>query len=420
MATQRASDDLPAIGGADDLMRVLTYDKNVEHEAEIDPGFVWMTDATLSIVILGATGDLASKKTFPALLNLFSEGLIPRETIIYGYGRSNLSEEAFRELIRPNLLKRAHNQVTVDRFLNRVFYHVTPDFGSIQPMEEMMEKIEEFENSVTNKPIHHRLFYLAIPPDVYTYAALAIQATGLHDTGCKEGDKDFKGFCRIILEKPLGHDLPSFQKLNSKLNKHFTEDQMFRIDHFLGKEMVQNLAVLRFSNRWLEKVWNRDNVQCVIITKKDPRDITNRGDYFDRYGIIRDIIQNHLFQILCLVAMEAPQVLDGPESAKAIRDAKMAVLNAITEISPDDVLTGQYEGYLEDPSVTNKESTTPTFAAMRIFINTPRWEGVPFVLKTGKAMDSDKAEIRIQFKDAKGARTMFSEGEIAPRNEFGT
>jgi glucose-6-phosphate 1-dehydrogenase len=188
--------------------------------------------------------------------------------------------------------------------------------------------------------------------------------------------------------------------------------------NLLGKEMVQNLAVLRFSNRWLEKIWTRNHIQCVMITFKDAGDVGGRGGYFDKYGIIRDIIQNHLFQIMCLVAMEAPHLLEGPESAKAIRDAKLAVLNAITDIKPEDVMIGQYDGYLDDPTVKNKESTCATFAAMRIFINTPRWAGVPFILKAGKALDDDKAEIRIQFKDSQGAKTMFA-GEMPPRNEFG-
>jgi glucose-6-phosphate 1-dehydrogenase len=389
-----------------DTSKIYAVDRAVLKD--VDPGFAWMTGATLSVVVLGATGDLAKKKTFPALLNLFLEGLIPKETRIFGFGRTKMAREQLHERLRPNLLSVAQNEVAVDKFLEHVFYHSGSEYGSVQAMSDMVEKMEAWEESNADKRIHHRLFYFAVPPDVYAYAALAIAATAMHD----------KGFNRIILEKPLGMDLPSFQKLNSSLCKHFDEDKLYRIDHYLGKEIVQNISVLRFSNRWLEKVWNRNHVQCVVITFKDVQDVAGRGGYFDKYGIIRDIIQNHLLQILCLVAMEAPATLEGPTAAKAIRDAKVAVLNAITDIKDEDVMIGQYEGYLEDPSVENKQSNCATFAAMRIMINTPRWEGVPFILKAGKAMDNDKAEIRIQFKDSNGAKSMFL-GKTAPRNEFG-
>lgn len=181
--------------------------------------------------------------------------------------------------------------------------------------------------------------------------------------------------------------------------------------------MVQNLTVLRFSNTWFERVWNANDIQCVILTFKEPFGTDGRGGYFDQYGIIRDILQNHLLQVLTLLAMEPPTIVDGPGSGKAIRDAKVAVLNAIPPIKLEDVVLGQYEGYADDSSIENKDTNCPTFAMVRMFINTPRWYGVPFILKAGKAVDERKAEMRIQFKDAPAATFLFA-GQDCPRNEL--
>jgi len=177
------------------------------------------------------------------------------------------------------------------------------------------------------------------------------------------------------------------------------------------------MSVLRFSNTWFEQVWDKDNIQCVMFTFKEPFGTDGRGGYFDKYGIIRDILQNHLLQVLTLVAMETPVVLDGPRSGKAIRDAKVAVLNAISEIQLEDSVLGQYEGYADDPTIENKDTNCPTFAMLKLNINTPRWAGVPFILKAGKALNERKAEIRVQFRDAPAASFLFP-GQDVPRNEL--
>jgi glucose-6-phosphate 1-dehydrogenase len=213
--------------------------------------------------------------------------------------------------------------------------------------------------------------------------------------------------------------LESFEELNKTLSQHFTENHLYRIDHYLGKEMVQNLSVLRFANTWFERVWDNDNVQCVILTFKEPFGTDGRGGYFDKYGIIRDILQNHLLQVLTLLAMEAPTTVSGPNSGKAIRDAKVAVLNAISPIELEDCILGQYQGYADDPTIENKDTNCPTFACIRLKINTPRWAGVPFILKAGKALDERKGEMRIQFKDAPAATFLFDTKEPPPRNELG-
>jgi glucose-6-phosphate 1-dehydrogenase len=183
--------------------------------------------------------------------------------------------------------------------------------------------------------------------------------------------------------------------------------------------MVQNLSVLRFSNVWFERLWDSHSIETIILTFKEPFGTEGRGGYFDQYGIIRDILQNHLMQVLTLLCMETPTCLEGPGAGKAIRDAKVAVLNAIRPISLSDVVLGQYEGYADDPTITNKQTNTPTFAVVRLFINTPRWHKVPIILKAGKALNERKAEMRIQFHDAPAAEFLFA-GADCPRNELGT
>ena len=181
--------------------------------------------------------------------------------------------------------------------------------------------------------------------------------------------------------------------------------------------MVQNLLILRFSNLWYERLFNRDNVQCVKLTFKENFGTQGRGGYFDKYGIIRDIIQNHLTQVLTLVAMEPPTHLSGPEASHRVRDAKVAVLSAIKPITEKDVFLGQYEGYADDPTISNKDTVTPTFAQVRVFVNNARWEGVPFIFKAGKELEERKAEIRIQFKAAPASSFLFGENNC-PRNEL--
>ena len=176
---------------------------------------------------------------------------------------------------------------------------------------------------------------------------------------------------------------------------------------------------MRFSTIWFERVWNTQNIQCIILTFKEPFGTEGRGGYFDKYGIIRDICQNHLLQVLSILAMETPTTVEGPAAGKAIRDAKVAVLNAINPLTQDDVVLGQYEGYADDPTIDNKDTNTPTFCTLLFKINTPRWHGVPFIMKAGKALNERKAEMRVQFRDAPASDFLF-QGEACPRNELGT
>ena len=267
-----------------------------------------------------------------------------------------------------------------------------------------------FENTIPPQKFCNRLFYFAIPPNVFADAGKAIKEV------CMQDEK--RGWTRLIVEKPFGRDLESFEKLHATMSQYFTEDHLYRIDHYLGKEMVQNLGVMRFSNVMFERVWNSDSISTIILTFKEPFGTDGRGGYFDKYGIIRDILQNHLLQVLTLLCMEPPVTLEGPGSGKAIRDAKVAVLNSMPPFELEDCVLGQYEGYSDDPTIENKDTNCPTFACIKLKINNPRWAGVPIFLKAGKALNERKGEMRIQFKDAPAASYLF-EGQACPRNELG-
>jgi glucose-6-phosphate 1-dehydrogenase len=371
----------------------------------------WLTDASLAVIVVGASGDLAKKKTYPSLLNLYDDNLLPKNTTIWGFARSQMTNDELRDRLRPFLLKTDHSAEIVEEFLLRCVYQGGSSYGDIDAFMELAGRVEEYEKEHFDLKHANRLFYFAIPPNVFAETAVAIKKTTMQD--------EANGWTRLIVEKPFGRDLESFEALNKTLSEHFTEDHLYRIDHYLGKEMVQNLSVLRFSNIWFEPVWNTDSIKNVILTFKEPFGTEGRGGYFDHYGIIRDILQNHLLQVCTLLAMECPTTIEGEGAGKAIRDAKVAVLNAMSTIKLEDVVLGQYEGYADDPTIINKTTNTPTFACIRLYINTPRWHGVPFIIKAGKALNERKAEMRIQFKDAPAAKFLF-EGESCPRNELGT
>jgi glucose-6-phosphate 1-dehydrogenase len=386
--------------------------------------------STLSVCILGASGDLAKKKTYPSLLSLFLSGLLPHDTIIYGYARSSISDEAFRDKLRPFLMaslvpsRAIVDGPKVEFFLQKCFYISGSSYSDADAFSSLHGRLLDFErDTLTTRrdspaarladalaPTCNRLFYFAIPSNVFADAAFAIKQTLMGRSGA-----DVQGWTRIIVEKPFGRDSESCQVLTEALSASFTEDHLYRIDHYLGKEMVQNLLILRFGNIWFERLWSRNDIASVLLTFKEPFGTDGRGGYFDSYGIIRDILQNHLLQVLTLIAMEPPTTIDGEGAGDQIRDAKVNILKAMNVITMEDCILGQYEGYTDDPTV-NPDSTTATFAAVRCFVNTPRWAGVPFIMKAGKALDERKAEVRIQFKDAPAASFMFE--SPCPRNEL--
>ncbi|XP_012773224.3 glucose-6-phosphate 1-dehydrogenase isoform X1 [Maylandia zebra] len=344
-------------------------------------------------IIMGASGDLAKKKIYPTLWWLFRDGLLPEQTYFVGFARSALTVDAIRTACMP-YLKVADTEV--DR-LSAFFSRNTYVSGKYVDGDSF-SKLDTHIESLPGGPGANRLFYLALPPTVY------------HDVtkNIKHHCMSTKGWNRVIVEKPFGHDLQSSEELSTHLSSLFTEDQIYRIDHYLGKEMVQNLMVLRFGNRIFGPIWNRDSVACVVLTFKEPFGTQGRGGYFDDFGIIRDVMQNHLLQMLSLVAMEKP----ASTSSDDVRDEKVKVLKCIAPPTMSDVVLGQYVGdpegegdaklgYLDDPTVP-KGSTQATFATTVLYVHNERWDGVPFILRCGKALNERKAEVRLQFTDVPG------------------
>lgn len=341
-----------------------------------------------AFIVLGASGDLARKKIYPTLWHLFREGRLPEDTTFVGFARSDLSVESLQASCRNYCNPKDHELNTYDAFWSKNSY-VSGAYDSLDSFRKLNSKLN---------PNTNRLFYLALPPSVFEAATSNI----------KEACLAPRGWTRVIIEKPFGRDAESSQKLSDHLASLFREDQMYRIDHYLGKEMVQNMLTLRFGNRIFGPSWNRESVASVLITFKEPFGTQGRGGYFDSFGIIRDVMQNHLLQILCMVTMEKPTSVDPDD----VRDEKVKVLRCIKPLQLGDVVVGQYvkkpggEGdaglsYLDDPTVPD-DSVTPTYAMAVLQINNERWDGVPFILRCGKALNERKAEVRIQYHDVSG------------------
>ncbi len=353
-------------------------------------------EVPLSIVVLGASGDLARRKSLPALFALHSQGLLPPRVNVIGFARTPMTDAAFRDLAREHLTCRYVPQSRcaehMDDFLGRCHY-VTGQYHDLASMQTLRVRLEALEGGVPA----HRLIYFAIPPSTFVDAARALGAAGLavpHTEGV---------WTRVIVEKPFGRDRASSDAMQRDLTAVFPETSIHRIDHYLGKELIQNLMVLRFANSVFEPFWSRAHISDVQITWKETSGIGARAGYFDGYGIVRDVMQNHLLQILALIAMEEPAAL-GPHE---IRNEKVRVLRHIPPLAPEDLVLGQYAGatggpaagpaYLEEPGVP-AGSITPTYAAAVLKVNTPRWEGVPFLLRAGKAMDAHVNEIHLHFR----------------------
>ncbi|KAI8369373.1 glucose-6-phosphate dehydrogenase [Radiomyces spectabilis] len=347
---------------------------------------------SVTIVVLGASGDLAKKKTYPALYNLYRDGFLPEKTRIVGYARSKLSHEDFIQRVTGYIKSPSSDKLS--EFKNMLSYHqgLYDQDESFQALDKHIKELEEQRDIEPGS--RHRIFYMALPPSVFIPVAQHLRRNAY----AKEGIN------RVVVEKPFGRDLASYQEMSKELGSLFTEKEIYRIDHYLGKEMVKNLMMVRFANIFFSNSWDRKYIDSVQITFKEPFGTEGRGGYFDEFGIIRDVMQNHLLQILSLIAMERPISTE----AEAIRDEKVKVLKCITPVSLDNALLGQYvaangkPGYLDDETLKNKQSVTPTFAALVLWIQNERWEGVPFILKAGKALNEAKVEVRVQFRNVAG------------------
>lgn len=364
----------------------------------------------LTFVIIGASGDLARKKIYPALFSLYSLGHLPDDFLVFGFARSKMDREAFLERIGAHLTCRyapeEHCPVHVREFLDRCHY-VSGGYDSVDSFLELEQTMRSHENGR-----HDRLFYLAIPPSIFLDTVRTIGDAGMVNC-CTDEPRT-----QVIVEKPFGRDRRTSDELVAAVSQVFREDQVFRIDHYLGKEVIQNLLVLRFANLIFEPIWNRTYIRNVEIVWKEEIGVEGRGGYFDDFGIIRDVIQNHLLQILALLAMEPPAKFQ----SKNLTAEKLRVLEAIPPVDAEHIVIGQYAaggaaearqpGYREDPTVAD-DSNTPTFASVRLSIENHRWKGVPFYVTAGKAMDDRLTEIRIQFSEV--AHNIFCEPTTCPR-----
>jgi glucose-6-phosphate 1-dehydrogenase len=353
-----------------------------------------------TIVIFGAAGDLTKRKLLPALYNLKASGLLPRQLAIVGVTRKEKSHEQFREEQSKDIREFATRAVeeTLWEELRSALYYQAGEFTDPETYTKLKALLEEVEKAHGTEG--NVLFYLATPPNFFGEIVKRLGEAGLARS---EGG----GWRRVVVEKPFGRDLDSARALNAELGRVLDESQIYRIDHYLGKETVQNIMVFRFANGLFEPVWNRRYVDHVQIMVAETVGVEDRGNYYETAGVVRDMIQNHMFQLLALVAMEPPTSFQ----ADAVRDEKVKVLKAIRTMKPEDVLKlavrGQYgpgeidgqpvPGYRSEPKVSSS-SNTETYAALRLQVENWRWAGVPFYLRSGKRLARRDTEIMIQFR----------------------
>ncbi len=355
---------------------------------------------TCSIVIFGASGDLTARKLIPALYHLFKEKQMPATFRVIGFARREKTDALWRQELRTALdqfsrTKPVDEQVWKD-FSANIFYCVG-DLTDNAAYAKLGKQLESFGNPALRDNL---LFYLAISPSQFGEVVEQVHKSGLLK-------KDGPGWQRLVVEKPFGHDLASAQTLNKELTRYAHESQVFRIDHYLGKETVQNILMFRFSNSIFERLWNRESVDSIQLTVSEKIGVGDRGGYYEEAGALRDMVQNHMLQVLSLIAMEPPVSLE----AEAVRNEKVKLLQSIRPLTPEDVakqiVRGQYfagsvggqprPGYRQEVKV-KPDSNVETFVAMKLLIDNWRWSGVPFYLRTGKNLPASASEVRIQFR----------------------
>lgn len=344
----------------------------------------------LSIIIFGASGDLTSRKLVPALFHLDMAGLLPDEAAVVGVARTSFSDDAFRNKLEP-MAKSAILAMgeswyagAWNRFAKRLHY-VPGDATLAEGLKHLTDWLKKREGEAGGS----RLYYLSVMPELYAQISNRLGEANYH--------KENGGFRRLIIEKPFGRDLASGKALNDSLHQHFSEKQIYRIDHYLGKETVQNILILRFANTMFEPLWNRNFIDHVQITVAEQVAVGKRAGYYDTSGVLRDMFQSHLLQVMTMVAMENP----GRYTADRLRNEKIKILEAVSipdhEAACKCVAVGQYDGYLKEDGV-KPNSHTPTYAAVRLMIDNWRWRNVPFYLRSGKALRQRYSEVMIQFR----------------------
>jgi glucose-6-phosphate 1-dehydrogenase len=355
-------------------------------------------------VILGAGGDLTRRKLMPALYHLLHDGLLHDDFSVVGAARESLTDQAFRDRMRQAVLDSEEvshvPDETWDRFSHRIHY-VQGDMTDPAFFAAVSQRVAEFERASGQG--RGRLFYLALPPSVYATAVEHLSATGLAP---RLDDPAQRPWARVIIEKPFGSSLETARALNQAVLKRLAEHQVYRIDHYLGKETVQNLLVLRFANSIFEPIWNRQHIHHVQITAAETVGVEHRAGYYEQAGVVRDMFQNHLLQLLALTTMEPPVAF----RAEEVRDEKIKVLRAVRPVTPETIadiaVRGQYgpgtigttavPGYRQEPRVADA-SPTPTYAAIRFLVDNWRWQGVPFYVRSGKRLARRATEIAIHF-----------------------
>lgn len=341
-----------------------------------------MMSEQITVVIFGASGDLTQRKLVPALYSQFVKGRLPPEVRVVGTSRSEISDDEFRARMQTGastFVPEQYDDAKWAEFAERITY-VAADAAYPQGMDKVQAALDACAADVEN-----RLYYLSVAPKLY---APIVEQLGAHGMANEAG-----GWRRIVVEKPFGVNLKTAHELTRSIHGVFTERQVYRIDHYLGKETAQNLLFFRFANSMFEPIWNRNVIDSVQITVAESVDVGHRADYYDTAGVLRDMFQNHLLQLLTLVAMEPPNSFE----ADALRDEKLKVLKAVRPVMPYDTVRAQYHGYAQTAGVA-PESQTPTYAALKLTIDNWRWQGVPFYLRSGKALARKQSEVVIEFK----------------------
>ncbi len=357
-----------------------------------------------SIVIFGASGDLTSRKLIPALYHLCKEKQMPPDFRIVGVARREKTDASWRDELRQDLDQFSRTKPVDDGVWKEFSNHIVYSRGDLTE-PGAYDSLEKLLTSFGSEPLRRNLlFYLATMPSQF-----GVVVEQLHDKGLllKQNGVNGAGWQRIVVEKPFGHDLDSAHQLNRELTRHATEQQVFRIDHYLGKETVQNILMFRFSNAIFERLWNRDSIEHVQVTVSEELGVGQCGGYYEEAGALRDMVQNHLLQVLSLIAMEPPVSL----GAESIRDEKVKLLKSIRRMTPEQVsrqiVRGQYfagivdgqprAGYRQEPKVKS-DSNVETYVALKLFIDNWRWSGIPFYLRTGKSLPISASEVRVQFR----------------------
>lgn len=345
-----------------------------------------IVDGRLTVVIFGASGDLTHRKLAPALFHLYRTGALPEMCSFVGVSRSDMGDQGFRDHLAENFGEMSGEETDAwNEFASKVSY-----VSGSSAEDDALTAVDKHVSALCEGgEADNRVYYLALGPSLYPETLKALGRTGM----LKQG----KGFRRVVIEKPFGTDLKSAQELNEIVHSVANESQVFRIDHYLGKDTVQNLLIFRFANTIFEPLWNRNYVEQVQISVLESLDIESRAGYYDRSGVLRDMFQSHLLQLLALVAMEPP----ASSGATALRNEKAKALQSVrqyaTEQAAINSVRGQYIGYRDADGVTDTSSTA-TFGAMRLFIDNWRWQGVPFYLRSGKALKEKTSDIAIKFR----------------------